>query len=110
MNDFICWFDSIGIFTTCALFLRLLLSLHESGAYSHSVSIVHRSMIELQCFVQFIKIIAIDSLFAADCLYDTGEHISQTIGLADNEEIIKAMIFDKLDQPGTIIMEPAMDK
>lgn len=35
---------------------------------------------------------------------DTGEHISQTIGLADNEEIIKAMIFDKLDQPGTIIM------
>ena len=35
---------------------------------------------------------------------DTGEHISQTIGLADNEEIIKAMIFDKLDQSGTIIM------
>ena len=35
---------------------------------------------------------------------DTGEHISQTIGLADNEGIIKAMIFDKLDQPGTIIM------
>ena len=35
---------------------------------------------------------------------DTGEHISQTIGLADNEEIIKAMIFDKLYQPGTIIM------
>ena len=35
---------------------------------------------------------------------DTGEHISQTIGLADNEEVIKAMIFDKLDQPGTIIM------
>ncbi|MBB1079109.1 DNA topoisomerase IV subunit A [Limosilactobacillus sp. STM2_1] len=35
---------------------------------------------------------------------DTGEHISQTIGLADNEEIIKAMIFDKLEQPGTIIM------
>ncbi|MFR0611095.1 DNA topoisomerase IV subunit A [Limosilactobacillus balticus] len=35
---------------------------------------------------------------------DTGEHISQTIGLADNEEIIKAMIFDKLDQPGTIVM------
>ncbi|WP_271901374.1 DNA topoisomerase IV subunit A [Limosilactobacillus reuteri] len=35
---------------------------------------------------------------------DTGEHISQTIGLADNEEIIKTMIFDKLDQPGTIIM------
>ena len=35
---------------------------------------------------------------------DTGEHISQTVGLADNEEIIKAMIFDKLDQPGTIIM------
>jgi topoisomerase-4 subunit A len=35
---------------------------------------------------------------------DTGEHISQTIGLADDEEIIKAMIFDKLDQPGTIIM------
>lgn len=35
---------------------------------------------------------------------DTGEHISQTIGLADNEEIIKAMIFDKLDQPGAIIM------
>ncbi len=35
---------------------------------------------------------------------DTGEHISQTIGLADNEEIIKAMIFDKIEQPGTIIM------
>nr|WP_153931044.1 DNA topoisomerase IV subunit A [Limosilactobacillus walteri] len=35
---------------------------------------------------------------------DTGEHISQTIGLADNEEIIKAMIFDKLDQPGTFVM------
>lgn len=35
---------------------------------------------------------------------DTGEHISQTIGLAENEHIIKAMVFDKLDQPGTIIM------
>lgn len=35
---------------------------------------------------------------------ETGEHISQTIGLADNEEIIKAMIFDQLKQPGTIIM------
>ena len=29
---------------------------------------------------------------------DTGEHISQTIGLAENEHIIKAMVFDKLDQ------------
>lgn len=35
---------------------------------------------------------------------DTGEHISQTIGLAENEEIIKAIICEKLDQPGTIIM------
>lgn len=35
---------------------------------------------------------------------DTGEHISQTIGLAENEKIIKAMIFDKLDLPGTLIM------
>ena len=35
---------------------------------------------------------------------DTGEHISQTIGLTEGEEIIKAMIFDKLDQVGTIVM------
>ena len=35
---------------------------------------------------------------------DTGEHISQTIGLADDEEIVKAMLFDKLDLPGTLIM------
>lgn len=35
---------------------------------------------------------------------DTGEHISQTIGLADNEEIIKAMLFDRLDLPGTLLM------
>lgn len=35
---------------------------------------------------------------------DTGEHISQTIGLADNEQIIKAMIFDKLTLPGTFVM------
>ena len=34
---------------------------------------------------------------------DTGEHISQTIGLAENEEIIKAMVFDKLDLPGSFI-------
>lgn len=35
---------------------------------------------------------------------DTGEHISQTIGLADDEEIIKAMLFDRLDLPGTFLM------
>ncbi|WP_435891412.1 DNA topoisomerase IV subunit A [Limosilactobacillus pontis] len=35
---------------------------------------------------------------------DTGEHISQTIGLADDEEIIKAMLFDCLDLPGTFLM------
>lgn len=35
---------------------------------------------------------------------DTGEHISQTIGLAENEQIIKALVFDKLDQAGTILM------
>lgn len=34
----------------------------------------------------------------------TGEHISQTIGLADDEEIIKAMLFDRLDLPGTFLM------
>ncbi|MDO4903915.1 MAG: DNA topoisomerase IV subunit A [Limosilactobacillus sp.] len=34
---------------------------------------------------------------------DTGEHISQTIGLDDKEEIIKAMVFDKLDLPGSFI-------
>lgn len=34
---------------------------------------------------------------------NTGEHISQTIGLAENEEIIKAMVFDKLDLPGSFI-------
>lgn len=35
---------------------------------------------------------------------ETGEHISQTIGLADDEEIIAALIFKQLDVPGTIIM------
>lgn len=35
---------------------------------------------------------------------DTGEHISQTIGLADDEQIIKAMLFDRLDMPGTFLM------
>ncbi len=35
---------------------------------------------------------------------DTGEHISQTIGLADNEEIISAMILKRLDLPGTVII------
>ncbi|WP_251547086.1 DNA topoisomerase IV subunit A [Limosilactobacillus caecicola] len=35
---------------------------------------------------------------------ETGEHISQSIGLADDEEIISALIFDKLDLPGTVIM------
>ena len=35
---------------------------------------------------------------------DVGEHISQTIGLATGEEIIKAMIFDRLDMPGTLLM------
>ncbi|MCB8642812.1 hypothetical protein LJE08_14740, partial [Holdemanella sp. DFI.5.55] len=35
---------------------------------------------------------------------DVGEHISQTIGLAQGEEIIKAMIFDRLDMPGTLLM------
>lgn len=35
---------------------------------------------------------------------DTGEHISQTIGLADDEEIITAKIFDRLDLPGTFLM------
>lgn len=35
---------------------------------------------------------------------DTGEHISQTIGLADDEEIVTAMLFDRLDLPGTFLM------
>lgn len=35
---------------------------------------------------------------------DTGEHISQTIGLADDEEIITAKIFDRLGLPGTLLM------
>lgn len=35
---------------------------------------------------------------------DTGEHISQTIGLTDDEEIITAKIFDRLDLPGTLLM------
>lgn len=35
---------------------------------------------------------------------DTGEHISQTIGLADDEEIITAKIFDRLDLQGTLLM------
>lgn len=35
---------------------------------------------------------------------DTGEHISQTIGLAENEEIISAMVFDDLKRPGTFLM------
>lgn len=36
---------------------------------------------------------------------DTGEHISQTIGLADDERIIKAMTFDDLEkESGTFLM------
>ena len=35
---------------------------------------------------------------------ETGEHISQSIGLADNEQIISALIFDHLDVPGTVII------
>ncbi|WP_367341674.1 DNA topoisomerase IV subunit A [Limosilactobacillus sp.] len=35
---------------------------------------------------------------------DMGEHLSQTVGLADNEVIIKAFTFDKLDMPGSFIM------
>ena len=35
---------------------------------------------------------------------EMGEHLSQTIGLADNEYIIKAFIFNKLSMPGTFIM------
>lgn len=34
---------------------------------------------------------------------ETGEHISQSIGLADDEEIIKALIFENLELPGTMI-------
>lgn len=35
---------------------------------------------------------------------DMGEHLSQTVGLADNEVIIKAFTFNKLDMPGSFIM------
>lgn len=35
---------------------------------------------------------------------ETGEHISQSIGLADNEQIISALILDHLDVPGTVII------
>lgn len=35
---------------------------------------------------------------------ETGEHISQSIGLADNEQIISALILDHLDIPGTVII------
>ncbi|KRL93044.1 DNA topoisomerase IV, A subunit [Limosilactobacillus equigenerosi DSM 18793 = JCM 14505] len=35
---------------------------------------------------------------------DTGEHLSQTIGLAEDEELIAAYVFDQLEQPGSIIM------
>ena len=35
---------------------------------------------------------------------ETGEHISQSIGLADNEQIISALIFDHLDVPETVII------
>lgn len=35
---------------------------------------------------------------------DTGEHISQTIGLADDEAIVAAMIFKRLDLPGTFLL------
>lgn len=35
---------------------------------------------------------------------DTGEHLSQTIGLAENEEIVKAIICERVDQAGTIVM------
>ncbi len=34
---------------------------------------------------------------------ETGEHISQSIGLADDEKIIKALIFKNLELPGTMI-------
>lgn len=34
---------------------------------------------------------------------DTGEHLSQTIDLDDDEVIVKAMLLDKLDLPGTFI-------
>ncbi|KRM02670.1 DNA topoisomerase IV, A subunit [Limosilactobacillus gastricus DSM 16045] len=35
---------------------------------------------------------------------ETGEHISQTIGLADDEEIIAALVVDQLEQAGSILM------
>lgn len=35
---------------------------------------------------------------------ETGEHISQSIGLSDNEQIISALILDHLDVPGTVII------
>lgn len=35
---------------------------------------------------------------------ETGEHISQTIGLADDEEIIAALVVDQLEQSGSILM------
>lgn len=35
---------------------------------------------------------------------DTGEHISQTIGLAENEVLVAALLFDRLDLPGTFLL------
>ncbi|EHS87447.1 DNA topoisomerase IV, A subunit [Limosilactobacillus gastricus PS3] len=35
---------------------------------------------------------------------ETGEHISQTIGLADDEEIITTLVVDQLEQAGSILM------
>lgn len=35
---------------------------------------------------------------------ETGEHLSQTIGLQDDEKIVSAMLFESLDQAGTVIL------
>lgn len=35
---------------------------------------------------------------------DTGEHISQSIGLGSDEQVIQAMTFDNLDETGTFLM------
>lgn len=35
---------------------------------------------------------------------DTGEHISQTIGLSDDEEIISAIIVDSMKDPGFVVL------
>lgn len=35
---------------------------------------------------------------------ETGEHLSQTIGLAADEEVVCAQLFDSLDQAGTVIL------